>query len=130
MNQIEAMKQALEAFEQGLGHLARDTLRAAIEQAMGPGEPCNHERVDEDLITGSWSFCKHCHKEWTSDMGNTAPQPQREWVGLTDEDIDSSLSDPSIAEIHQGNWLVLPYAFTRAMEAKLREKNAPESKVN
>jgi hypothetical protein len=34
MNQIEAMKQALEAFEQGLGHLARDTLRAAIEQAL------------------------------------------------------------------------------------------------
>jgi hypothetical protein len=31
-------------------------------------QQCKHERVDEDLITGSWSFCKHCHKEWTSEM--------------------------------------------------------------
>jgi hypothetical protein len=34
MNSIKAMEQALAAFEQGLGHLAQDTLRTAIKAAQ------------------------------------------------------------------------------------------------
>lgn len=31
-------------------------------------QPCKHERVGEDYLTASFSFCKHCHKEWTKEM--------------------------------------------------------------
>lgn len=33
-----------------------------------PLEACKHEPIYEDYITGSWSFCKHCHKQWTDEM--------------------------------------------------------------
>ena len=53
-----------------------------------------------------------------------AEQPaQRPWVGLTDEEIGQVLDDPNVAEAHQGHWLVLPFAFARAIETKLRSKN-------
>ena len=45
----------------------------------------------------------------------TTPQPQREWVGLTDEEIYDSYNEPrSDSEM---------VAFARAIEAKLKEKN-------
>jgi len=45
--------------------------------------------------------------------------PPRTWVGLTDEEIDA------LADLHGTvNWAVMSYApFTRAIEAKLKEKN-------
>lgn len=43
----------------------------------------------------------------------TSP-PQRK--PLTDKQIGAILEDPNIAELHQGNWLVLPYAYARAIE--------------
>jgi hypothetical protein len=45
----------------------------------------------------------------------TPPAAQRQ--PLTDKQIGKILDDPNIAEAHQGNWLVLPYAFARAIEA-------------
>ena len=56
---------------------------------------------------------------------HTAPQRtwEKPWVWLTDEEIGAILEDPTIAEKHQGNWLVLPYSYARAVEAKLKEKN-------
>ena len=45
---------------------------------------------------------------------NTTP-PQRK--PLTDKQIGAILEEPSIAEKHQGHWLVLPYAYARAIEA-------------
>jgi hypothetical protein len=41
----------------------------------------------------------------------TAP-PKREWLGLTDEDVDSTVSR------------FARYELARAIEAKLKEKNA------
>ena len=53
------------------------------------------------------------------DFGNSIPlytaPPQRK--PLSDEEIGAILEDPNIAEKHQGNWLVLPYAYARAIEA-------------
>ena len=46
-----------------------------------------------------------------------APQPQREWVGLTDQDF------------REMGFSSRPRSYA-AINAKLREKNAPESKVN
>ena len=40
---------------------------------------------------------------------------------LTDEEITEVLNDENIAEYHQGNWLVLPYAFARAILRKAQE---------
>ena len=42
-------------------------------------------------------------------------QPQRK--PLTNNEIRAILDDPKIAERHEGNWLVLPYTFARAIEA-------------
>ena len=41
--------------------------------------------------------------------------PQRK--PLTNKEIGAILDDPNIAEKHQGNWLVLPYSYARAIEA-------------
>ena len=60
--------------------------------------------------------------DWLKHLTRATP-PQRTWVWLTDEEIGAILEDPTIAEKHQGNWLVLPYSYARAVEAKLKEKN-------
>ena len=49
---------------------------------------------------------------------NSLPQPQREWVGLTDEDIALVCAECA-ASAH--NWDDI--SFARAIEAKLKEKN-------
>ena len=36
---------------------------------------------------------------------------------LSNNEIRAILDDPNIAERHEGNWLVLPYTFARAIEA-------------
>ncbi len=51
-------------------------------------------------------------------QGYLAAQPKREWVGLTDEEIDE-LADQHPAYLGS----VYPHAFARAIEAKLKEKN-------
>ena len=47
----------------------------------------------------------------------TAP-PQREWQGLTDEEIKEA------GNLHVEGKRMLPYSFARAIEAKLKAKNA------
>ena len=103
---IEAMKLALEALEEL--HRTGDTqvfdlcyapkvipaLRTAIaaQPAPAPG------------------YCKHC-KQYT--IEEPLPAAQRQWVGLTDEEIsDIAINNPPM--VHE---------FARAIEAKLKEKN-------
>jgi len=47
----------------------------------------------------------------------THPQPKREWVGLTDEEIDATLID-LLRQNKSG-----AVTISRAIEAKLKEKN-------
>jgi hypothetical protein len=55
-------------------NLQRAHLEALAElaslKAAQPAPPaeCKHERVDEDYQIASFSFCKHCGKEWTTKM--------------------------------------------------------------
>ena len=58
-------------------------------------------------------FCPRCHRI----PEQCVCPPQREWVGLTDEEIKK--------EQHHIDWTnVHTYAkFARAIEAKLKEKN-------
>ncbi len=48
------------------------------------------------------------------------PQPQREWVGLTDEDVFAAENAVPDEVVTDRDWCV---HFARAIEVKLREKN-------
>jgi len=49
--------------------------------------------------------------------------PEREWVGLTDEEIDKIRNTPMSVEGGVGFSI---YSYARAIEAKLKEKNATQ----
>jgi Fe-S-cluster containining protein len=48
---------------------------------------------------------------------------QKEWVGLTDEDIDLYGLDEGVTDNKAPAWLV---TYARGIEAKLKEKNVPQ----
>ena len=99
---VEAMKQALEAFDAPILadefkqamrlRKACDALRQAIEQA--------EQAVDWEAVSADQAM-------------TIAMMKQREWVGLTDEEryLNEARSEEEIE-------------YARAIEAKLREKNA------
>ncbi len=83
------------------------SLRQAIEQAE------KQEPVCDTDPRGCWSV--RCQ------LGNkckNTPAPQREWVGLTDEEIALVCAECA-ASAH--NWNDI--SFARAIEAKLKQKN-------
>jgi hypothetical protein len=122
---IEAMKLALEALELFCEYGTmdrpierRDALRAAIEQAEKQ-EPVAWQ-CQEHGDTEWFNCSKEAHelnpRRYIYRALYTAP-PQREWVGLTDEEmrifVEDFLSpDKSAREVFN------------AIEAKLKEKNA------
>ena len=69
--------------------------------------------------------CPNCeyHKQraqrWREEAYRQAghPLPEREWVGLTDEEIES------LAKKHNGIFYDCDIEFAHAIEAKLKEKN-------
>jgi hypothetical protein len=52
------------------------------------------------------------------DNSHRAPQPTREWVGLTDEEIEAIWRDVEVSDIYD---CVLP--LSRAIEQASKEKN-------
>jgi hypothetical protein len=128
---ISAMKQALNALEVLLrdygavhdagdlemqpafhqAHVAVEKLRQAIAEAEKQ-EPVAW--VNWCAATGNRSVSFECESELASQPLYTTPQPQREWIGLTDDEF---FEVAKIAE--HGNYLV---AFRR-IQAKLKEKN-------
>ena len=121
---IEAMKQALEDFKRIRHHFDTDeyaweisdhaitSLRQAIEQA----------EKQEPVAIVSGYYGGQCVVLPTNparlfNSGTafyTTPQPQREWVGLTDEEIQFIYADSGYNDIEM---------FASAIEAKLRSKN-------
>jgi hypothetical protein len=110
----------------------RQALRTAIEQALTPGEPTAwlespygsirmnpNMRMDFPPQSLKWRIPLY-----------TAPQPQREWVGLTPDERDALVqrADALLDHIYEygtaseGIRPRLKSLFT-AVEAKLREKN-------
>jgi len=139
---IEAMKQALEpmrdaAFDEE-GYTinadlaeAYDTLRQAIEQAEKKEkttvEDNSQNWVGMDGAT-AWHLI-HRHADGWGDVGkmmdewreaNTTPQPQRPWVGLTDEELDDCYDN---VEWNTVDWCPDHQQLARAVEAKLKDKN-------
>lgn len=113
---IEAMKQALEALEdvqEAYGNHSEwfkkrvEALRAAIGQAEKQEPVAN---INAPINNGKYL------------TGYTAP-PQREWVGLTTEEI----ADAYLTVNGDREWAIGGMGdavhFTRAIEAKLKEKN-------
>ena len=132
---IEAMKQALEA----LDNLARyaDTCELFLKETHPGKADALRERVTISIkvITSlrqaieqaekqePVAFASHGVINWIADKQfqheadlYTAPQPQpqREWVGLTDEEMKA---------VCVQTWSYDPYIISRAIEAKLKEKN-------
>ncbi len=119
---IEAMKQALEIiknmrsgygddYHTGKEWTAMDALRQAIEQAEKQ-EPVAYRKEAH----GMWFYIEKKPSPPNDDYEPlyTAPS-RREWVGLTDEEIDKAIisTAPSFK----------PGDVARAIGAKLRERN-------
>jgi hypothetical protein len=127
VNQIEAMKQALEALESirpqnmtPLIHPAKTTLRTAIEEAeTAQGqEPLGYiaSMAANDLRASIYRDVTVYGEDLEETVAiYTTPPAARpaEWKELTDEEILSVVYDTKVA---------------RAIEAKLREKNTGETR--
>ena len=79
-------------------------------------------------MTEERNFCPRCGKRKGGDANYihtcTPPQPKREWVGLTDEEIEDAIDDGFAFGLDDGNvsnQTVIRYV--RVIEAKLKEKN-------
>ena len=131
---ITAMKQALEALEEL--HRTGDTqvfdmcyapkvipaLRQAIEQAEKQEPRCAVivEVFGKDWRLDYMSLPVGKHKLYTQQYVYTTP-PQRTWVGLTDEEIIDVIHPLVMADMADE---ATDYEISRAIEAKLKEKNA------
>jgi hypothetical protein len=139
---IEVMKQALEALElhaKQYPHMQKGYTVDAItslRQAIAEAEAEKQEPVAwVDLLKAAEQIVKDkfLYKRfidgtplandipcWMADFVQqyTHPQPKREWVGLTDEEIGSEYVRFGI----QGGFNRFEYAV-KALEAKLKEKN-------
>jgi uncharacterized sporulation protein YeaH/YhbH (DUF444 family) len=107
---IEAMKQALETFEHLRSHDKRNlygldeditALRTAIEQA---------ER--------DWSLLEATQESLREHMAEIKRLKQRQWVGLTDEEVEQLA-----AQVWFGGASAGHERFAKLIEAKLKEKN-------
>lgn len=124
---IEAMKQALEALEWNLPviedygdkeqlnrqHKAITSLYDALRQAIEQAE--KQEPVAWDSgVPPLYPQIKNGETVSVEYLEPT-PQPQREWIGLTQQDIDIAFDDTQ-----EGGGF---NEFAEAIEAKLKEKN-------
>ena len=120
----EAMQIALEALESDpishAGLVSRKQAITALRQALDTEQ----EPVAWRFRSGTW-FNREVHWRYIDTLDGaeglrglqplyTTP-PKREWVGLTDEEITNELHKFEAADA----W----YQFSRAIEAKLKEKN-------
>jgi hypothetical protein len=100
----------------GLADAAYEALRQALAQPEQ--EPVAYVTI-EPALDGDWRKCPSIKwfKKPTEGPLYTAP-PKREWVGLTDEEIEECKINGGLP--HAINWRL----SVKVMEAKLKEKNA------
>ena len=99
----------------GLADAAYEALRQALAQPEQ--EPVAYVTI-EPALDGDWRKCpsiKWLNKPTEGPL-YTAP-PKREWVGLTDEEIEECKINGGLP--HAINWRL----SVKVMEAKLKEKN-------
>ena len=133
MNDLrKAAEMALEALEDVFGLEKKDVGAInALRQALAPevtpevtpevNEPEEWVKIDEVRQYLDSVGCGTIYKTAGEDRVPLylAP-PKREWVALTDEDIDSYALDIGVTANKAPPWLV---KYARDIEAKLKEKN-------
>jgi hypothetical protein len=138
MRVMDEVEDAIQALRQALAQQGKECVYPKCETAGGCDGPCGEKPVDETAKRrhepGLWvvqykdrhEFVWGAKPVFRGDtvLGlkplYTAP-PKREWVGLTDEEIDKTEWEPSY-----GNPMTLAEGlqlFARTIEAKLKEKN-------
>jgi hypothetical protein len=116
---IEAMKQALEFFESG-NFVYPTKIATDLRQAIAELE--SQEPVAWRLESGQAVWFERTDPEANSALPNDVTaiplytQPQRTWVGLTDE--ERYAIEAATLDLHG-----VPKFFATAIEAKLKEKN-------
>ena len=132
--QTEALKLALEALKElrmlGMNAQWHDSWLAkpneaiiAIREALAE-QPAQQQEPVAWVCEASSSDEKHAIDYWPGDVDDlpigtklyTSPPASKPWVGLTQQDIDIAFDDTQ-----EGGGF---NEFARAIEAKLREKNA------
>jgi hypothetical protein len=128
----EALKLALEALEREEYRL-RQTGQSqvysgigfaitAIKQALASPvqEPVEFFDWYDNAHWGNEDFKEGCHRSWNAAIKyTTPPAAQRQWVGLTEDDLVEVCPDNS-TPMGLGEAFVM---YGRAIEAKLKEKN-------
>jgi hypothetical protein len=97
-------------------HNAATALRQAIAEAEKQEPVAFRNTETGEFCTGG--FLRKDLAKWQPLYA--AP---REWVGLTDEDIDLYAFDIGVTDNKAPAWLV---TYARGIEAKLKEKNVPQ----
>jgi hypothetical protein len=143
---LDASKRHMESTRQAL----RTAIEQAIN-ACGPGAGCLHkvariEALEQELATIKESltvqepvaWMTHAHeplpmfhrtyaaaKDWGANPMPlyTSPQPQREWVGLTEDEIWEVIRPLCVTDRVCTILITIGIAEYRAIEAKLKEKN-------
>ena len=118
----KAARQALEALEDIFGKEKKDVgainaLRQALEQPKQ--EPVAW--INCNVLTGKLILGWECESELASEPLYTSP-PAHSWVGLTDKEVRTAYCTISDKEWAIGG-MEDATKFTRAIEAKLKEKN-------
>jgi hypothetical protein len=116
VNDLEALRQAL-AQPVDAVNISQERVDETVKREH---EPVAYVHLKEWLDGTLWpedAFSQNPHEEMTPLY--TAP-PQKEWVGLTDEDIDLYALDIGVTANKAPAWLV---TYARDIETKLKEKN-------
>jgi hypothetical protein len=120
--QRAVMQQALEALIYASSYCDTypeiESLRQLLEQPEPVQEPQAFLHWYDNAHWGNEDFKEGCHRSWNAAIEHTTPPAQpAAWVGLTDEEIAEA------GQLTVEGPRMLPYAFARAIEAKLKEKN-------
>ena len=116
---LEALKQIDEAMPFPVAKLAQKVIREALAEqpaqqqepvAVVKALPMGHNQTDMH-----YAECQHLP---VGTLLYTSPPASKPWVGLTQQDINIAFDDTQ-----EGGGFD---DFARAIEAKLREKNAPQ----
>ena len=116
---IEAMKQALEALEGWANHGNWVWPESALEQAKrNTVEAMTALRTAIEQAERDWSLLEATQESLREHMAEIKRLKQRQWVGLTDEEVEQLA-----AQVWFGGASAGHERFAKLIEAKLKEKN-------